>query len=236
MPTANETLVWGPNIADQFSMIEPDKYGDYGMQFAGGTWDAYGPQNGWGTPRVGNWWELAGMAQVRDPSGLPCGTASTRCSSATSCSPDSRTLRRRLRGRHLGVFGVDVPEEGLTIDADSLSGSFTLDAISPVDGMLTWVSGFGDDMWFRNQDVPLGKHPGEFPPPDLLDAGCYTFEVTSTYGIEAQTFGPSTSDIDLYLLYDANNDGIFNIYDNRELLGTCRLPRTRIQGNVPQGV
>jgi hypothetical protein len=41
--------------------------------------------------------------------------------------------------------------------------------------------------------------------------------VTNTFGIEVETMGPESSDIDLYLLYDANGDGFF-LGDPRELV------------------
>jgi hypothetical protein len=217
MPTANETLIWGPNPGDQFSLMDPAYFGPYSLQYAGGTWDAYGRQNGWGTPRQGDWWNSwdGPQPETRVWGALWDGLNQVQfrnilLSGKVDCGETYEATA--------GVFGVNTPDAGIQIDTDKLSGSFTLDTISPVDGMYVWLDGFGDDMWFRNQDVPQGKHPMEFPPPDLMDAWVYTFEVTDTYGLEAQTFGPSSSDIDLYLLYDANNDGFFNMYDNREWL------------------
>lgn len=217
MPTANETLVWGPNPGDQFSMAEPEKFGPYGMQFAGGTWGAYGPQTGWYNPRRGDWWENAdgtpqpetrvwatlwdGLNQVQFRNILNTGDI--------VCGEEFEATA--------GVFGVDAPMEGLQVDTDQLSGSFELDAVSPVDGLIAYAGGFGDKETFKNQDVPQGKHYERWPE-DLMDGWVHTFEVTNSWGIEARTFGPWSSDIDLYLLYDANDDGVFNPYDNRETI------------------
>jgi uncharacterized repeat protein (TIGR01451 family) len=88
--------------------------------------------------------------------------------------------------------------------------------VSPVDGLWVGSWGFEEQEWFTNQDVPQGKHPDEFPPPDLMDGWVYTFEANDIHAIELSTDGPWRSDIDLYLLFDANGDGLFNIYDNRE--------------------
>jgi len=114
-----------------------------------------------------------------------------------------------------GVFGVDAPETGLVINSDELSGSFTLDAVSPVDGLIAYAGGFEQEEWFRNQDVPQGKHYDTWPD-DLMGGWVHTFDVTNMWAIEVETFGPDSSDIDLYLLYDANGDGVFNPQDNRE--------------------
>jgi len=218
MPTAFETLVWGPNPSDQFSMLEPDKFGPYGMQFAGGTWDAYGPQSDWYSSRVGDWWWPISSA-------LPL--PETRVWASLWDGLNQVQFRQILAsGKEVcgegfeataGVFGVDVPTEGISINTTDLSGSFTLDAVSPVDGLIAYASGFGQEEWFHNQAVPQGKH-GEEWPEDLMDGWVYTFEVTNTNGIVVETFGPRSSDIDLYLLYDANGDGVFNLdpWDNRE--------------------
>jgi uncharacterized repeat protein (TIGR01451 family) len=215
MPTANETLVWNPNPGDQFSMMEPDKYGPYGVQYGGGTWDAYGPQNGWYSARRGDWWQNA------DGTALP----ETRVWASLWDGLNQVQLRNiLLSGKHecgegyeatAGVFGVDAPMSGIQIDANTASGSFAVDAVSPIDGLIAYASGFGQEQWFRNQDVPQGKHFESWPV-DLMDGWVYTFDVTNTSGIELSTFGPASSDIDLYLLYDANGDGVFNPYDNRE--------------------
>jgi uncharacterized repeat protein (TIGR01451 family) len=218
MPTANETLVWGPNPGDQFSMAEPDKYGPYGNQFAGGTWGAYGPQNGWYTPRRGDWW-------IGPDGPLP----ETRIWASLWDGLNQVQFRNILMsGKHecgegfegtAGVFGVDVPEppNALYIETDDLSGSFTLDAVTPVDGLYGFSDGLAEEQIFRNQDVPQGKHTENWPA-DLMDGWVYTFEVTNTWGIEAHSMGPYSSDVDLYLLYDANHDGMFNPYSNEEAL------------------
>ncbi len=214
MPTANETLVWGPNPGDQFSLLEPDKYGPYGMQYSGGTWDANGPQHGWGDPREGSWW--------RDGDRTPMPENRTW---ATLWDGLNQVQLRNilLSGKHncgegfeatTGVFGVDAPED-LVINSDELSGSFTLDAVSPVDGLIAFAEGFEQEEWFRNQDVPQGKHDERWPD-DLMDGWVHTFEVTNTWGIDIETFGPWSSDIGLFLMYDANGDGIFNVQDNKE--------------------
>ena len=215
MPTANETLVWGPNPGDQYSLLEPDKYGPYGMQYSGGTWDANGPQYGWGSSREGSWWH--------DGDGAPMPENRTW---ATLWDGLNQVQLRNilLSGKHncgegfeatTGVFGVGAPESGLVINSDELSGSFTLDAVSPVDGLIAFAEGFGQEEWFRNQDVPQGKHDERWPD-DLMDGWVHTFEVTNTYGIDIETFGPWSSDIGLFLMYDSNGDGIFNVQDTKE--------------------
>ncbi len=217
MPTAYETLVWGPNPGDQFSLAEPEKYGPYGLQYAGGTWDANGPQNGWYDPRRGSWWSNA------DGTYLP----ESRAWATLWDGLNQVQFRNILNSGKIvcgeefeataGVFGVDAPYSGIVVNTNAKSGSFTLDAVSPVDGLIAWASGFGQEQWFRNQDVPQGKHYEEWPE-DLLDGWVYTFEATNVSAIDVQTQGPGSSDIDLYLLYDANGDGVFNPYDNREAL------------------
>jgi len=220
MPTANETVLWGPNPGDQFSMLEPGRFGPYGMQYAGGTWDAYGSQNGWGTPREGDWW--------LDGDGMP--QPETRVWGTLWDGLNQVQFRNiLLSGKQecgegfeatAGVFGVDAPgsvQGGIQIDADAHSGSFTLDAVSPVNGLIAYASGFGQEQWFRHQDVPQGKHYESWPE-DLMDGWVHTFEVTNTSAIKVDTFGPSSSDIDLYLMCDANGDGVFNPQDNREQL------------------
>ena len=220
MPAFNETVLWNPNPGDQFSLAEPEKFGPYGLQYAGGTWDAYGPQTGWGNPREGSWWMDGdgmyqpesrvwgtlwdGLNQVQFRNIL--NTGDIACGEAFEATG--------------GVFGVDAPMDGIQIDTDDLSGSFELDAVSPVDGLMAYASGFsGEKETFRNQDVPQGKHYEEWPA-DLMDGWVYTFGVTNTSGIEIETFGPNSSDIDLYLMYDANGDGIFTPWDNREQLAS----------------
>ena len=218
MPAFNETLVWGPNAGDQFSMLEPAKYGPYSMQYGGGTWDANGPQYGWGSPRHGDWWTNGdGITQPESRSWATLWDGLTQVqfrnilqSGKVSCGEGFEATA--------GVFGVDAPDTGIVINTDNLSGVFNLDAISPVDGLIAYAAGFGQEEWFRNQDVPQAENPGGNWPDDLMDSWVYTFEVNNTWGIEAETFGPWTSDVDLYLLFDANNDGLFNIYDNREAL------------------
>ena len=217
MPAFNETLVWGPNPGDQFSLKEPAKYGPYGMQFAGGTpyANTFPWWSWWGDPREGFWWQNGdgtplpesrawatlwdGLNQVQFRNILLSGTEFGEDFASTA-----------------GVFGVDAPETGLTINTDQSSGSFTLDAVSPVDGLVAYASGFGEEQWFRNQNVPQGKHT-DFPPADLMSGWVHTFTATNLSAIQISTFGLG-SDIDLYLLYDANGDGVFNFYDNREYL------------------
>ena len=215
MPTFNETLVWGPNPGDQFSLKEPAKYGPYGMQYAGGTWDANGPQDGWGTPRRGSWWVSGDgipLPESRAWATLWDGLNQVQfrnilLSGKVQCGEGFKAT--------VGVFGVDAPESGIVINTDQTSGSFTLDAVSPVDGLIAYGYGFGQEQWFRNQNVPQGKHSEPWPD-DLLSGWVYTFVVTNTSAIQINTYGPWSSDIDLYLMYDANGDGIFNVYDNRE--------------------
>jgi hypothetical protein len=221
MPTFNESLVWGPNFGDQFSLLEPDKYGPYGLQYAGGTWDAYGPQAGWGSPRRGDWWSNG------DGTALP----ESRIWATLWDGLNQVQFRNVLMsGKHscgegfeatAGVFGVDAPETGIIVNSDLLSGTIQLDAISPVDGLIAYAAGFGQEEWFRNQDVPQGKHDETWPE-DLMSGWVYTFEVNNSWGFTAETFGPWTSDVDLYLLYDANKDGLFNIWDSRERLSYSR--------------
>jgi hypothetical protein len=216
MPTFNETLVWGPNPGDQFSMKEPAKYGPYSMQFAGGTpYANTGGPIGWGAPRTWQGWTNA------DGTALPESRAWATLWDGLNQVQFRNVL---LSGKQscgegfaatAGVFGVDAPKTGLTIDATAASGSFTLDAVSPVDGLVAYATGFAKEQSFRNQDVPQGKHTNAWPD-DLMAGWVHTFQVTNTDGIEIQTTGPGSSDIDLYLLYDANGDGVFNPQDNRE--------------------
>ncbi len=217
MPTANETVLWGPNPGDQFSMLEPDRFGPYGMMYAGGTWDAYGPQTGWYNPRRGDWWWGADgpLPETRVWGSLWDGLNEIEfrnilLSGKQGCGEGAFEATA-------GVLGVDAPRTGIQIDATTASGSFTLDAVSPVDGLIAFASGFGQEEWFRNQDVPQGASRDMWPD-DLMSGWLHTFTVTNVHGIEIQTFGPWRSDIDLYLLYDADGDGVFNPYDNRERL------------------
>lgn len=215
MPTFNETLVWGPNKGDQFSLKEPAKYGPYGMQFAGGTWDANGPQYGWSYPREGDWYYNA------DGTPLPESRVWATLWDGLNQVQFRNILLSGKQGcgegftATAGVFGVDAPETGIVINANAASGSFTLNTVSPVNGLIAYATGFGDDQWFRNQDVPQGQGFDEWPD-DLASGWVHTFQVTNTSGIEIETTGPGSSDIDLYLMYDANGDGVFNPQDNRE--------------------
>ncbi|MBU0513024.1 MAG: hypothetical protein KJ638_15165, partial [Chloroflexi bacterium] len=216
MPTWNETLVWGPNPGDQYSLLEPDKYGPYGLQFAGGTPRA----NDWTmAPRNGFWW------QNGDGTPLPESRAWATLWDGLNQVQFRNVL---LSGQFdcgegyeatAGVFGVDAPETGLQINTDRLSGSFVVDAVSPVDGLQVYAYGFGDEERFQNQDVPQGKHFEEWPD-DLFSGWVYEFEASNNNAIEIETFGPWSSDIDLYLMYDANGDGLYNMYDNREAVAS----------------
>jgi hypothetical protein len=218
MPTANETVLWGPNPGDQFSMLQPDRFGPYGMMYAGGTWDAYGPQTGWYNPRRGDWWwggDSTPLPETRVWGSLWDGLNEIEfrnilLSGKEGCGEGAFEATA-------GVLGVDAPASGIQIDATQASGSFTLDAVSPVDGLIAYASGFGQEEWFRNQDVRQGAS-GDLWPDDLMSGWVHTFEATNLSGIQIQTFGPKSSDIDLYLLFDANGDGLFNPYDNREAL------------------
>jgi len=220
MPTAYETLVWGPNPGDQFSQMEPDKFGPYGMQFAGGTWGAYGQQYGPYMPRRGDWWfdgDFEPLPETRVWASLWDGLNQVQfrqilASGKEACGEGFEATA--------GVFGVDAPgwrEDGIHIDTEDFSGSFTVDAVSPVDALGAYASGFGQEEWFRNQDVSQGKDYALWPE-DLMEGWVYTFEVTNTDEIVVETFGPWSSDIDLYLMYDANGDGVFSLYDDREAL------------------
>jgi len=219
MPTWYDTLVWGPNPGDQFSLMEPEKYGPHGNQFAGGTplADMYLG----GGPRPGFWYRnVDGIA-------LPESRAYAQLWNGLNQVQFRQTLGSGKYGcgdgyeATAGVFGVDAAgyPNGVYVETDALSGSFTMDAVSPVDGMYAWSFGLAEEEIFRNQDVPQGLHRNPWPA-DLMDGWVYTFEVTNTFAIEAETFGPWSSDIDLYLLYDANGDGIFNLSpeNNRETL------------------
>ncbi|RLC65620.1 MAG: hypothetical protein DRI48_06520, partial [Chloroflexi bacterium] len=212
MPTAYETLVWGPNPGDSFSKKEPGKYGPYGLRFAGGTWDAYGPQDGWGSPRRGTWWVDGdgitrpenrvwatlwdGLNQVQFRNILNSGKQVGEDFDATA-----------------GVFGVDA--DVIVIEATEPSGSFTFDAVSPVDGLWVEAKGFVEPEWFRGLealvDIPQGTDQTNFPPNDLLNGWVHEFEVQDSDYVQADLFGPWASDADLYLLFDQNHDGIFAV-------------------------
>jgi uncharacterized repeat protein (TIGR01451 family) len=224
MPTLFTTYAWGPNTGDPYSKMEPDKFGPYSLQDALLYYDDSDDLDSYHYSYYGGW--------LRDADGTP--------------QPESRTVatlwdglnqvqfrNEFLSGKHVcgepfeanaGVFGVDAPGEdsgGLVINTDQDSGSFELPVVSPMDSMWTWVEDYEvyDQQIFRNQDVPLGKHTEEVPA-DLLDGWVYTFTVPEGVQlIKAKTRGPkyTESDIDLYLLYDFNGDGLFNIYDPREL-------------------
>jgi hypothetical protein len=218
MPTAFETLVWNPDTSDQYSTMEPEKFGPHGLKYAGGTWDAYGPQNGWYAPRFGDWWtDLDGVD-------LP----ETRVCTPLEDGVNEIQFRKILNsGKQfmdpfeatVGVFGVDAPEDGIIINTTEYSGSFTLDAVSPIDMVSAWAGGFGDTMWFRNQEVPQGDEPWVDRPADLMDGWKYTFTVTNTDWIEVNTYeAGGDGDIVLFLLYDANGDGVFTYQYGPELL------------------
>jgi hypothetical protein len=219
MPTFNETLVWGPNPGDQFSILEPEKFGPYGNQFVGGTDFANtGDPYGWYNPRVwAGWYNHDGIAQPESRAWATLWDGVNQVQFRNVLNSGKYYCGEGYEAT-AGVFGVDAPETGITINTDQLSGSFNLDAVSPVEGMIAYAAGFGQEEWFRNQDVPQAENTGGVPPPDLMNAWVHTFEVSNSWGIEAEQFGPWSSDVDLYLLYDANDDGVFNIYDNRELL------------------
>ena len=117
-----------------------------------------------------------------------------------------------------GVFGVDAPQSGVRIDTDTESGSFTLDAVSPVDGLGAYAMGFDNFQFFRNQTVPQGKHTYNVWPDDLMSGWKYDFEAVNVGEIGLQVQGPGTSDVAVALLYDLNGDGLFNMLDNREAL------------------
>lgn len=213
MPTFFETLVWGPNPGDQFSLLEPEKYGPYGNQYAGGTPNANGVS---GTRAWNGWYGVDGaLPESRAWAALWDGLNQVQFRHVTSSGDGCGEGYEATAG----VFGVDAPgwSGSLYIEADGLSGSFSMDAVSPVDGMYAWSLGLAEEEIFRNQDVPQGQHFNLWPA-DLMDGWVYTFEVTNTFAIEVETFGPYSSDIDLYLLHDANGDGLFNWYDNREAL------------------
>jgi uncharacterized repeat protein (TIGR01451 family) len=221
MPTFNETLVFGPNPGDQFSMQAPDVYGPNGILYEGGTYDANGPQNYWGSPRQGDWWNNG------DGIALPESRAWASLADGLNLIRFRNILLSGKEGcgdgfaASVGVFGVDAPawdEGGLVFNTDQLSGSFNLNAVSPVDGLVAYATGFGQSQWFRGIVVPQG-HPGDFYiPDDLMSGWVYKFKASNNSGIDVRTFGPDSSDIDLYLLYDANKDGVFNPLDNREVI------------------
>jgi uncharacterized repeat protein (TIGR01451 family) len=216
MPTFNETLVWGPNPGDQFSLAEPEKYGPYGMQYAGGTWDANGPQTGWYDPRMGDWWWSADGPQPESRAWASLWDGLNQVQFRNILLSGKRQCGEGFEAT-AGVFGVDAPASGIVVNTNTETGSFTIDAVSPVDGLIAYPYGFGQAQWFRNQDVPQGKHDEEWPA-DLLDGWVYEFDAVNLSSIGIDTQGPGSSDIDLYLMYDANGDGFFNVFDNRERL------------------
>lgn len=217
MPTANETVLWGPNRGDQFSMKEPAMYGPYGMLYAGGTWDANGPQLYWYNPRQGSWWQ--GPDFISRPE--------TRVWGSLWDGLNQVQFRNiLLSGKHAGgeafeatagVFGVDAPRSGILIDTQQASGTFTVDVVSPVDGLV--VAGFlwtEQPTWFTSQEVPQGKQPWNPWPADLMDGWVYTFEADNLDQIEVEAEGPRSAGLGLNLLFDANHDGSFNLYDSSE--------------------
>jgi hypothetical protein len=220
-PTANETLVWGPNPGDQFSLLKPGYYGPYSLQYAGGTPGS----DSWTMPRTGSWWSNS------DDYALPENRAWATLWDGLNLVEFRNIL---LSGKFncgegyeatVGVFGVDAPpgyENGYYIGSDKLSGSFPVDVVSPVDGLWVDAWGFGLEQNFLNQDVPVGLHPYDEWPEDLFSGWVYEFEASHNDAIEIQTAGPNKNDIDLYLMYDANNDGIYNIYDNKEAVASSR--------------
>jgi uncharacterized repeat protein (TIGR01451 family) len=217
MPTWWDTLVWGPNRGDQFSLKDPATFGPYGNEFVGGTPNA---DNWHVLPKRGNWYQNAdgtylpesrawatlydGLNQVQFRQVLDSGKVS--CGEGYAATA--------------GVFGVDAPESGVLINTDQASGSFKVKTVSPVDGLLAYPFGFYNGMTqhFKDQVVLQGKSYYDVPPDDLMSGWVYTFTTTNAGAIQVDTQGTGASDIDLYLLYDANKDGIFNPYDNRELI------------------
>ncbi len=219
MPTFNETLVWGPNTGDQFSLMDPEQFGPYSLQFAGGTpYANTGDPFGWYAPRVwAGWWDGDSIPQPESRAWATLWDGLNQVQFRNVLMSGNYACGEGYEAT-AGVFGVDAPESGILINTDQDSGSFTLDAVSPVDGLWAYPYGFGSEQAWTNQVVPQGKHT-DFPPDDLMDGWVYEFEAVNVSGITLALQGPNSSDVDLFLLFDANGDGVYNQFDNRELIG-----------------
>ncbi len=87
-------------------------------------------------------------------------------------------VTKALRPRQASL-AWNAPETGLTINANAASGSFNLDAVSPVNGLIAYACGFTQDQRFRNQEVPQGQNHSSWPD-DLMGGWAHTFQVTNT--------------------------------------------------------
>lgn len=234
MPTWWDTLVWGPNKGDQFSLKDPAMFGPYGNKFAGGTPDA---DNWHVLPKHGNWWRNS------DDTALPESRAWATLEDGLNQIQFRQVLGSgKVCGEGFaakaGVFGVDAPQDGIFINTDKTSGSFAINTVSPVTGMYAYPYGFGQTQYFKNQVVKQGTSYYN-PPDDLLSAWVYTFTASNVGAIRLDTEGVGPySDLGLFLLYDANHDGFFNPYDNKELAAwsTTGGPNQDIYFNGGSGV
>jgi hypothetical protein len=209
MNTDIDVLVFGPS-EDDYSFLEPDYYGPYALVPLGGS-----PNTNIG----------AGVWRFNTGSGKSSETITA-----------AWTPGLNLIALHNVVFNGRTFEAPVSGNVGSLAvWPHELNAVSrwpywyfnrqsvliwasiPLNGLWAEGYGLGKPETFADQTVNQDD-------PDLPETASYTRTITMQHGalLEVSTGNSSGNDLDLYLLFDANRDGVFDW--DREVIGSSTTP------------
>ncbi len=212
--------LFGP-ADDGFNALDSTLFGPHGqVNLYGGTWPWYdGNYLGW---NGGDWWYDTSTggpvdeACVWQEGGWKNGLHEFVFHDALFGGSETSNA---FNGE-VGFFSLKDAEASVNEE----TGTVETTLISPWDETAVMAMGFHKRDVFNNQQVVQGAEPYSEYPADLLNAGgwFYDFSIAEEENIwivEAWTDeGVGWPELSLFLLYDSNGDGFFNMYDTQELL------------------
>jgi hypothetical protein len=203
-----DILVFGPS-EDDFSFNDPAYYGPYTLEFLGGS-----PNTNTG----------AGVWRFNTGAGGSSDVVTAEWSPGLNLIAlhnvvfNGRDFGARLNG-NVGSLVVMPGEIDAVSDWPSINNrqSVLVRTSIPLDGLVAEGFGLGGPETFADQMVSQDD-------PDVPATASYTRQITVEHGalLEVSTGNSAGNDLDLYLLYDANADGVFDW--GSEVLGSSTTP------------
>lgn len=219
MPGDLNPYLFAPDPSDQFSALDPATFGPAGtVNVFGGTY-----------PDYGNNFEYDGAWTFNTATDGPDDAACMYPTTSQSNKAWTEGLHELvLQTGEFGGSDASMPFNGemgfLSLSdtsevVDSASGTVEVTLISPYEKTTVIGHGMNQAQRFQNITIPQGADVNGEPPSDLFSGFVYDFSLTDTWGVEAYA-SPSVNGgaISMYLLYDANNDGVFNVWSAQELI------------------
>jgi hypothetical protein len=206
-PTDIDTLVLGPT-EDDFSVDDPDVFGPYTLDTVGRSENAH--------VEDGKWTFKTSSGSIEEWVSAPI-TAGLHLFELHNVLYSGKLMQEPVDG---DVGTITAQPYPLEITTERLSGSAVMTVTSSMNLPSLVVSAIGLGQPTVYTDLPVIQDD-----PDDPSTASYTYTVTIENGglLEATTSNPSgASDIDLFVLYDANADSVFD-WDT-EVIGSSTTP------------